>query len=284
MNALPDVQQALVRACDTLNKAKQVSDTLRLDAELLLAHVMEKDRTWLYTWSDKSLTLEQWQKYQALIAERSIGQPVAYLIGYREFWGLELKVSPDTLIPRADTETLVEVVLDLLPQPEATVADLGTGTGAIALALASEKPHWNISACDFQAGAVALAEDNRQSLGFNHVKVFQSDWCQALKGSHYDLIVSNPPYIEATDPHLKQGDVRFEPLSALTSGDDGLEDIRVICQQTRLCLKSSGWLVLEHGYNQAESVQQIMLEHGFEQVRSVKDLAGQDRVTLGCSS
>jgi release factor glutamine methyltransferase len=284
MNALPDVQQALVRACDTLNKAKQVSDTLRLDAELLLAHVMEKDRTWLYTWSDKSLTLEQWQKYQALIAERSIGQPVAYLIGYREFWGLELKVSPDTLIPRADTETLVEVVLDLLPQPEATVADLGTGTGAIALALASEKPRWDISACDFQAGAVALAEDNRQNLGFDHVKVFQSDWCQALKDSHYDLIVSNPPYIEAADPHLKQGDVRFEPLSALTSGDDGLEDIREICRQTRLCLKSSGWLVLEHGYNQAESVQQIMLEHGFEQVRSVKDLAGQDRVTLGCTS
>lgn len=284
MNALPDIQQALTQACDILNKASQVSDTARLDAELLLADVMGKDRTWLYTWSDKALTLDQWQTFQALVAERSIGQPVAYLTGFREFWGLLLKVSPDTLIPRPDTETLVEVALELIPQSVASVADLGTGTGAIALALASEHPDWQLTACDFQPGAVQLAEENRKRLGLKNVTVLQSDWCAALPDQFFDLIVSNPPYIEADDPHLSQGDVRFEPLSALTSGPDGLEDIRIICQQSRGKLKAEGWLAMEHGYNQAAAVQEIMLAHGFNRVRTVKDLAGQDRITLGCGS
>jgi len=282
MSTLPDIQQAIARACETLHKASQVSDTARLDAELLLAFVLEKDRTWLYTWSDKVLTLAQWQQYQALIAERAIGQPVAYLTGFREFWGLELKVSPDTLIPRPDTETLVETALSLPVDAGASIADLGTGTGAIALALASEQPDWSVTACDYQPGAVQLAEQNRIRLGLNNVRVVQSDWCQALSEHHFDLIVSNPPYIEADDPHLQQGDVRFEPLSALTSGADGLDDIRLICHQVRRCLKDQGWLLLEHGYDQADAVQKIMLEKGFTQVRSVQDLAGQDRITLGC--
>jgi len=281
MAVLPDIQQALAKACELLQQANQVSDTVRLDAELLLADVMGKDRTWLYTWSDKLLTLEQWQRYQALLAERAIGQPVAYLIGYREFWGLNLKVSPDTLIPRPDTEALVDQVLSLLPQSEACIADLGTGTGAIALALASEKPRWQVYACDYQAGAVALATQNRDQLGLKQVKVLQSDWCQALPDNAFDLIVSNPPYIEADDPHLSQGDVRFEPLSALTSGPDGLEDIRVICQQSQRCLKQGGWLLLEHGYNQAVAVQEIMLASGYKEVSSLQDLAGFDRATYG---
>lgn len=277
------VQQAIVWATQTLSEAAQASATAQLDAEILLAELLQKNRTWLYTWPDKPLSPEQWLQFQQWITERQQGQPVAYLIGYREFWGLKLKVSPDTLIPRPDTELLVELALQqLAQQPSATVADLGTGTGAIALALASEQPDWQITAADFKTEVVALAEHNRQQLQLNNVTVIQSDWCQALPEQHFDLIVSNPPYIEQDDPHLQQGDVRFEPLSALTSGVDGLEDIRRLVQECQRCLKPSGWLMLEHGYNQAHAVQQILLNAGYQQVHSAQDLSGHDRVTLGC--
>lgn len=277
LSVLPDVQTALNWAVGQLT----ASDTARLDSECLLAECVGQNRTWLFTWSDKLLTEEQWQCFQALIAERATGQPVAYLLGYREFWGLTLKVSPDTLIPRPDTEDLVAKVLELMPQTEAKVADLGTGTGAIALALASEKPQWQITACDFHPGAVALAEKNRARLGFSQVRVLQSDWCQALESGVYDLIASNPPYIEADDPHLSQGDVRFEPLSALTAGADGLDDIRRITGEAKRCLKSGGWLVMEHGYNQAEAVQAILRAAGYNAVETCQDMAGLDRMTLG---
>ena len=273
----PDVQTALNWAVQQL----VCSDTARLDSECLLAECVGQNRTWLFTWPDRLLTEEQWQHFQGWIAERSTGQPVAYLLGYREFWGLALKVSPDTLIPRPDTEDLVAKVLELMPQPKATIADLGTGTGAIALALASEKPGWQITACDFNPGAVALAEENRKALGYGHVTVLLSDWCQALADQHYDLIVSNPPYIEDNDPHLSQGDVRFEPLSALTSGADGLDDIRLISEQAKRCLKAGGWLIVEHGYNQRQAVQSVMTAVGYQQVKTCQDLAGVDRMTLG---
>lgn len=278
-----EIQQVLTWAAEQLSQSEQPSATPRLDAEILLSELLQQSRTWLYTWPDKQLQPEQWQQYQHWIAKRQQGQPVAYLIGCREFWGLTLKVSPDTLIPRPDTERLVELALQqLASQPQAYVADLGTGTGAIALALASEQPQWQITAADFKPEVVTLAEQNRQQLGFNNVTVIQSDWCQALPDQHFDLIVSNPPYIEADDPHLQQGDVRFEPLSALTSGADGLDDIRKLAIDCQRCLKPSGWLMLEHGYNQAEAVQQILLNAGYQQVHSAQDLAGQDRVTLGC--
>lgn len=273
----PDVQTALNWAVQQLT----LSETARLDSECLLAECVGQNRTWLFTWPDRTLTDAQWQRFQALIADRATGQPVAYLLGYREFWGLSLKVSPDTLIPRPDTEDLVAKVLELMPQPKATIADLGTGTGAIALALASEKPDWQITACDFNPGAVALAEENRKALGFDHVTVMPSDWCQALADQHYDLIVSNPPYIEDNDPHLSQGDVRFEPLSALTSGADGLDDIRLISEQAKRCLKAGGWLIFEHGYNQGQAVQSVMAAAGYQQVQTCQDLAGVDRMTLG---
>lgn len=281
LSVLPDVQTALNWAVSQLT----ASDTARLDSECLLAECVGQNRTWLFTWSDKLLTEEQWQRFQALIAERATGQPVAYLLGYREFWGLTLKVSPDTLIPRPDTEDLVAKVLELMPLAEAKVADLGTGTGAIALALASEKPGWQITACDFNPGAVALAEKNRQTLGFNQVTVLQSDWCQALEADAvtnggFDLIASNPPYIEDDDPHLSQGDVRFEPLSALTSGADGLDDIRVITQQAKTCLKSGGWLVFEHGYNQGEAVRNILTAAGYLSAQTGQDMAGVDRFSF----
>lgn len=275
------VQAALSWASDQL---KDSSATVRLDADCLLADLLGKSRTWLFTWPDHILTAEQWQAFQAVVARRRKGEPVAYLLGYREFWGLNLKVSPDTLIPRPDTEDLVAKVLALLPDQPATVADLGTGTGAIALALASERPNWQITACDFNAGAVVLAEENRQLLGFDHVRVIPSDWCQALETDYYDLIVSNPPYIEENDPHLTQGDVRFEPLSALISGQDGLDDIRLITEQAKRCLKTGAWLLFEHGYNQGDAVRHVMSDAGYTSVKTCPDLAGIDRITLGCFS
>ncbi|WP_245543184.1 peptide chain release factor N(5)-glutamine methyltransferase [Oceanospirillum maris] len=276
------VQAALGWAIEQL---KDSSATGRLDADCLLADLLDKNRTWLFTWPDHMLTAEQWQAFQTVVARRRKGEPVAYLLGYREFWGLNLKVSPDTLIPRPDTEDLVAKALALLPDQPATVADLGTGTGAIALALASERSNWQVTACDFNAGAVALAEENRQLLGFDHVRVIPSDWCQALEADYYDLIVSNPPYIEENDPHLTQGDVRFEPLSALTSGQDGLDDIRLITEQAKRCLKKTGaWLLFEHGYNQGDAVRRVMSDAGYTEVKTYPDLAGIDRITLGCFS
>lgn len=283
MNPLPDVQTALNWAVAELS---ETTDTARLDSECLLAECVAQNRTWLFTWPDKSLMAEQWQRFQALVGQRKAGQPIAYLLGYREFWGLTLKVSPDTLIPRPDTEDLVAKVLELLPQDQARVADLGTGTGAIALALASEKPYWQITACDFNPGAVALAEANRKALGFDRVRVLQSDWCQALQtdceqNGGFDLIASNPPYIEEDDPHLSRGDVRFEPLSALTSGTDGMDDIRLISGQAKPCLQVGGWLVFEHGYRQGAAVREILQAAGYQKVTTCQDLAGQDRITLG---
>jgi len=275
------VQAALGWAIEQL---KDSSATGRLDADCLLADLLDKNRTWLFTWPDHMLTAEQWQAFQTVVARRRKGEPVAYLLGYREFWGLNLKVSPDTLIPRPDTEDLVAKALALLPDQPATVADLGTGTGAIALALASERSNWQVTACDFNAGAVALAEENRQLLGFDHVRVIPSDWCQALEADYYDLIVSNPPYIEENDPHLTQGDVRFEPLSALTSGQDGLDDIRLITEQAKRCLKTGAWLLFEHGYNQGDAVRRVMSDAGYTEVKTYPDLAGIDRITLGCFS
>ncbi|OOV86454.1 peptide chain release factor N(5)-glutamine methyltransferase [Oceanospirillum linum] len=278
---LPDVQAALDWAVEAL----ATSDTARLDSECLLADCVRQSRTWLFTWPDKILKDEQWRCFQQLVERRKAGEPVAYLLGYREFWGLTLKVSPDTLIPRPDTEDLVAKVLELIPLTEAKVADLGTGTGAIALALAAERPDWRITACDFNPGAVALAEANRKALGFEQVTVLQSDWCQALETDAvarggFDLIVSNPPYIEDDDPHLSQGDVRFEPLSALTSGADGLDDIRLITLQAKVCLKPGGWLIFEHGYNQAGAVRGILSAAGYQDVQTAQDLAGVDRMSF----
>ncbi|WP_417598252.1 peptide chain release factor N(5)-glutamine methyltransferase [Oceanospirillum sp.] len=278
---LPDVQTALDWAVEAL----AASDTARLDSECLLADCVRQSRTWLFTWPDKILKDEQWRRFEQLVERRKTGEPVAYLLGYREFWGLTLKVSPDTLIPRPDTEDLVAKVLELMPQAEAKVADLGTGTGAIALALASERPNWQITACDFNPGAVTLAEVNRKTLGFEQVTVLQSDWCQALEtdavaSGGFDLIASNPPYIEDDDPHLSQGDVRFEPLSALTSGSDGLDDIRLITQQAAGCLRPGGWLIFEHGYNQASAVRGILSAAGYQNAQTALDLAGVDRMSF----
>lgn len=256
------------------------TDSARLDAELILAHVLQVSRTYLYTWSDRLLTAEQVMAASSLLALRQQGQPIAYLCGMREFWSLPLSVSSATLIPRPDTETLVEWALTL-PLPEhARVLDLGTGTGAIALALASERPQWHITAVDSQPEAVALALSNRNKLQLP-IQVQLSDWFSAVTGS-FDLIVSNPPYIDPLDPHLQQGDVRFEPHSALIAADHGMADLTHIIEQAPRFLHPDGWLLLEHGYQQAELVVAALQRQHFVDCRTQSDLAGQPRISGGC--
>ncbi|ALE89663.1 peptide chain release factor N(5)-glutamine methyltransferase [Pseudomonas versuta] len=257
------------------------SPSARLDAELLLAAALGKSRSYLHTWPEKIVSSESALTFAEYLLRRRAGEPVAYILGQQGFWKLDLEVAPHTLIPRPDTELLVETALDLLRASPARVLDLGTGSGAIALALASERPAWHITAVDRVLEAVALAERNRQRLQLDNVHVLTSHWFSALDGQRFDLIISNPPYIAAGDVHLGQGDVRFEPESALVAGVDGLDDIREIIQAAPQHLNAGGQLMLEHGYDQAAAVRQLLLDAGFEQVESRKDLGTHERITLG---
>ena len=257
------------------------SPSARLDAELLLAAALGKSRSYLHTWPEKIVSSESALTFAEYLLRRRAGEPVAYILGQQGFWKLDLEVAPHTLIPRPDTELLVETALDLLPASPARVLDLGTGSGAIALALASERPAWHITAVDRVLEAVALAERNRQRLQLDNVHVLTSHWFSALDGQRFDLIISNPPYIAAGDVHLGQSDVRFEPESALVAGVDGLDDIREIIQAAPQHLNAGGQLMLEHGYDQAAAVRQLLLDAGFEQLESRKDLGTHERITLG---
>ena len=257
------------------------SPTARLDAELLLAAALGKNRSYLRTWPERIVTNEAAQTFAGFLKRRREGEPVAYILGQQGFWSLDLEVAPHTLIPRPDTELLVETALQVVPALQARVLDLGTGTGAIAWSLARERQGWEVTAVDRIEEAVALAERNRQRLHLENAKVMQSHWFAALEGQRYDLIVSNPPYIASADPHLEQGDVRFEPSSALVSGVDGLDDLRLIIAQAPNHLVGGGWLLLEHGYDQAARVRELLVLHGFEQVESRKDLGDHERISLG---
>lgn len=255
-------------------------DSPRLDAELLLSHVTGLGRTGFRAWPEREIAPAQAEAFEALVKARVAGQPVAYLLGQQEFWSLPLAVSPATLIPRPDTECLVETALSL-PLPErARVLDLGTGTGAIALALASERAGWSITGGDSVPEAVALAQENARRLGLP-VQVVQSAWFSNLPETRFDLIVSNPPYIPGDDHHLTQGDVRFEPASALVSGADGLDDLRLIVGEAPEWLVEGGWLLVEHGFDQAEAVAGLFRSRGFRGVRSLQDYGRRDRMTLG---
>lgn len=252
----------------------------RLDAELLLAHATGRSRTWFRAWPERQVTSAQAARFQALVDQRRDGHPVAHLLGEQEFWSLALLVSPATMIPRPDTECLVEAALALALPGDARVLDLGTGTGAIALALASERPGWRILASDAVAGAVSLATENARRLGLP-VTVIESNWFADLPAGSFDLIVSNPPYIADKDAHLGEGDLRFEPASALVAGDDGLDDIRRIVAEAPAWLADGGWLMLEHGYQQASAVRERFTEAGFTGVETRQDYDRRDRFTLG---
>lgn len=258
------------------------SASAALDVDLLICHVLAKPRAFLYAHPEYVLSAAQAAQLDALLERRRRGEPVAHLTGHSEFWSLPLKASAATLIPRADTECLVETVLALqLAQTRLRVLDLGTGTGAIALALASERPDWDITAVDLEVDAVALATDNARQLGLERVRIQRSDWFGALRGEVFDMIVSNPPYIEESDPHLEQGDLRYEPRSALVAGADGLSDIRRIIAGAGSHLTPGGSLVLEHGYRQAASVAAELAKGGFSSVEHRRDLGGNVRVSFG---
>ncbi|WP_309137178.1 peptide chain release factor N(5)-glutamine methyltransferase [Pseudidiomarina homiensis] len=273
--------QAWLRHARTCIEASQAaSATPQLDAEVLLAHVLSCSRTYLHTWPDKVLDEQQLKSAEGLLQQRATGLPVAHLLGEREFWSLPLQVNASTLIPRPDTECLVEQALQLSLPAQARVLDLGTGTGAIALALKSERPQWQVVAVDKTIDAVKLAEANAARLGLA-VEVQQSDWFRNITDQRFDLIVSNPPYIDARDPHLQQGDVRFEPHSALVAGASGFADLATIITTARSYLNGNGWLVLEHGWQQAERCRLALHEAGYGQVQSQRDYANLERITFG---
>lgn len=274
------IEAVLKRASLVLSEAG--SDSPALDAAVLLCHVLDKPRSYLLTWPEKCLTETESSAFDALMTRRVAGEPVAYIMGEREFWSLPLNVAPSTLIPRPDTERLVELALERAQRLDGEILDLGTGTGAIALALASEMPHRAVTGVDYQQEAVALAQGNAAKLHINNAKFYQGSWFEPIEGGHtFAIIVSNPPYIDENDPHLVQGDVRFEPSTALIAQENGLADIKTITAQAPDYLLEGGWLLFEHGFEQGAAVRGILLDNGFSDVVTEQDYAGNDRVTLG---
>lgn len=273
-----NIRQLIETACQQLS---QLSDSPRLDAEILLAHSLGKNRSWLITWPENTPDETQLQQFHQLLQQRLQGRPIAHLTGEREFWSLPLRVTADTLIPRPDTELMVEQILLHYPvEPAIQLLDLGTGSGAIALALAHERPGWQITASDRSEAALQVAQRNTEQLGLN-ITFKHSDWFSALQGRTFDVIASNPPYIPQADPHLSQGDVRFEPISALASGDDGLDAIRHICATAAGFLKPGGQLFIEHGYDQKAKIHDIFHKNQFHSILQHHDLAGNPRLTSG---
>ncbi len=269
----------LLQASATL---EGVSDSPRLDVEVLLCHVLNQPRSYLYAWPERTVDKGQRDQFQALLQRRERGEPVAHLTGVREFWSLPLQVNASTLIPRPETELLVQLTLNV-PLPEtASVLDLGTGCGAIALALAHERPQWCVTGVDAVAAAVKLAEQNRCRLGLENAAFFESNWFASIPAQLFDVVVSNPPYIAATDTHLGEGDVRFEPRTALVADDNGCAAIRHIIGRTRNWLVPGGWLLIEHGFNQAQTVREQFQADGYRHIATATDLAGVERVTRGC--
>jgi len=273
---------------DALQKAQQQLTTLpevepRLEAEVLLSFSLNKQRSYLYTWPDKPLEPSQLSHFSDLITRRMQGEPIAYIIGHKEFWSLDLNITPDTLIPRPETELLIELALELAPlNPPFKIADLGTGSGAIAAAIATERPDCNIVATDISASALVVAKNNFKRLKLTNIHTHQGAWCEALPQKQaFNLIISNPPYIPESDPHLAQGDLPWEPRNALASGTDGLDDIRCIIEQSPTYLTSGGWLLLEHGYDQGLEVRHLLQTQGYKQVCTHQDLAGHDRISKG---
>lgn len=267
---------------DAARQLAALSASPRLDAELLLAAALERPRSYLHAWPERILDAQPAARFSAWLERRRAGEPVAYLLGRREFWSLELEVTSDTLIPRPETELLVELALERLPaDAPVTLADLGTGSGAIALALAVERPLARIIATDHSSAALAVARRNAQRLNLTRIEFREGDWCAPLAGERFDLIVANPPYVAAADPCWRQGELRFEPPAALVSGQDGLDALRAIIAAAPEHLLPGGWLLLEHGYDQGQAVPTLLREQGFVQVSDHQDFAGVSRSSCG---
>jgi release factor glutamine methyltransferase len=284
-DALRSIQDILQSDTARLNIQLQLgAATARIEVQCLLQSVLNTARSYLLAHPEQILNAAQTAAYEALLQRRLRGVPIAHILGEREFFGLNLKITPDTLIPRPDTELLVELALQRVLQGRASrVLDLGTGSGAIALAIAHSRPEAIVVAVDNSEAALQVARENARKLGIGNVSFRHGDWFSALEGQRFDLIVSNPPYIAAGDTHLSQGDVRFEPMSALASGMDGLDDIRRIAGQANAYLEQGAWLLIEHGYDQAQAVRGVLLQNDFTEIFSEKDIAGIERVSAGKS-
>lgn len=277
--SLTSISQILHRASQRL---ALVSGSVRLDAEVLVAHALNLSRTQLYIHSDRKLTAEEEADIDAFVARRFQGEPIAYIVGSKEFWSLSFKVTQATLIPRPETEHLVELALSIIPEDASwCIADLGTGSGAIAISVAKERQASQIFAVDKSSIALGVARENAFALDAKNVQFIQSDWFSELGNRTFNLIISNPPYIARQDEHLNQGDLVFEPKSALVSGDDGLHDIRRIVENAKNHLIAGGALLLEHGWDQSEAVRAILEEFSYSSIQTHQDLSGCERITTG---
>jgi release factor glutamine methyltransferase len=273
------IKSVLAESADAL---ASISDSPLLDAEVLLCLALHKERSYLRAWPDNLLEPEQLEQFWALVEERQKGVPVAYLTGHREFWSRDFHVTPDVLIPRPDTELLIELGLKLIPADEPVkLIDLGTGSGIIAITLAAERPHAQVIATDFSPVALEIAKHNARHHHITNIRFYQSNWFDDVPDAQFDLVISNPPYIAEDDSHLQEGDVRFEPQTALVAAQQGLRDIQIIADTTRGRLKSKGHLLIEHGYDQQHQVQTIFKNLRYDKVRTYQDLSGQPRVTYG---
>jgi len=270
------IAQALSQAIEQLH----TSDTPQLDAEVLMTRVLGKPRSHLHAWPEAQLDTEQLSRFEALVMQRASGQPVAHLTGRREFWSLDLEVTAHTLIPRPETELLVEQALERLPADRSIyILDAGTGSGAIALALAYERRHWQVFASDRSPACLTVARNNATRLELTNIHFFTGNWCDAIADHSLDVLISNPPYIAEQDPHLVEGDVRFEPRSALTAGVSGLDDLHRLAAAASRVLKPGGQILLEHGFDQAEAVRNLLKQYGLIEQGSASDLAGHERVS-----
>lgn len=265
-----------------LGASQLQGDSPRLEAELLLAHVLSAPRSYLHAHSEELLNPQQAEQFQQLLARRRAGEPIAYILKRKEFWSLDLYVNPHTLIPRPETELLVELALAKLPTGRAQrIADLGTGSGAIALALAKARPHWQVVASDQCEAALGVAAYNAEQLNIQNVGFYQGDWCSALPNEPLHAVISNPPYLAQDDPHLKDGGLDYEPVKALVAGKDGLSAIKNIICSAHDYLLPGGWLMLEHGATQRLAVTELMQNAGYMEIQNFQDYAGHDRVVIG---
>ncbi len=272
-----DIQSVLTASATTL---KDISDTAVLDVEVLLCYVLEKNRSYLRAWPEKQLTPKHLNQFKQLLKLRQQGQPIAYIVGNREFWSRDFYVDSNVLIPRPDTETLIELCLQLIQKkPDAKLIDLGTGSGVIAITLAAECPQLNVTAVDSSAKALNIAQRNAHYNQTPEIRFLQSDWLAQVAGESFDFIISNPPYIAPDDPHLIQGDVCYEPSSALIAQQQGLQDIMHISEQSQHSLNNGGYLVLEHGYNQEQSVYNILHQQHYQHIQCLYDLSNQPRIS-----